>query len=48
MSEVAFLGSKPGRVIGGEFKVDEAHAASEAIQAAQELAQAKHLYPAAF
>jgi len=48
VSETAFLGSKPGRVISGEFKVNEVRAASEAVQAAQELAQAKRLYPAAF
>ena len=48
VNEAAFLGSKPGRVIGGEFKVHETHASREAAQAKQELAQAMRLYPAAF
>jgi len=48
VSETAFLGSKPGRVVGGEFKVDEARASREAAQAKRELVRAKRLYPAAF
>ena len=48
VNEAAFLGSKPGRVVSGEFKVNETRASREAAQAKQELAQAMRLYPAAF
>ena len=48
VDEAAFLSSKPGRIVLGEFTVDEKRAAREAKVAAKALAQAKRLYPQAW
>ena len=48
VDEAAFLSSKPGKVVLGEFVVDETAAAREATAAKEALAYAKGLYPQAW
>ena len=48
VDEIAFLSSKPGKVILSEFIVDEDAAARETTAAKEALAYAKGLYPQAW
>jgi len=48
VDEIAFLSSKPGKVVLGEFVVDESATAREIAAAKEAMAYAKGLYPQAW